>query len=594
MKRKAKIQGFSDQTSSTLKKHVYENYMQFIETAKEISHVESEMCQLSHILIEQRNLLSTLRDGCVVDDPRNALILEEDGTGDHQPQSLQDSSIDTNRNTIDLIKDTLIGFSGNHLDNKTFIHEGGLIELDSMDYRPICRTHLFLFNDLLIIAKVKHDKKLMFLNEYETKKLAVINIRDLDGVRNAINLMTPDGSRIFQCINPAAKSEWIEKFEVSVKFNQNKPKKGQAPLPPVKKEVEKPAPVSQQSSMDTSPLDSKPINKIIYAPDWLNYSPEEIQSLVAQRHFEDALNLIQKSEEYMAQDSTFHNAMEIGNKVKDLKNNLANVLLLELSNCQSRSLNATLRSTRRPLKLLAEMKKAREACGTMLNVCTTAIRTAQRQARSNNLDISELFFCDLAEVASDFLKAFHSQAACTSALVVWCNLELQYFASQLIKHYLTTGTELDTVAKVVENVRVPCAKLTEIGLDLSYYMEGLLRKRLEEIIRDSNKRLVQTISRTEDVWQPYNLQSKSKVRALLREMDHLGIDLKGYVTGDTWINLSQSTINFCRQFLGITENCATLAKNESLKLEVESLLRDVFLAQMAIKPNPAISVDVSI
>lgn len=35
--RKAKIQSFSDQTSSKLKKHVYDNYMQFIETAKEIS-----------------------------------------------------------------------------------------------------------------------------------------------------------------------------------------------------------------------------------------------------------------------------------------------------------------------------------------------------------------------------------------------------------------------------------------------------------------------------------------------------------------------------------------------------------------------------
>ena len=35
--RKAKIQEFSDKTSSKLKKHVYANYMQFIETAKEIS-----------------------------------------------------------------------------------------------------------------------------------------------------------------------------------------------------------------------------------------------------------------------------------------------------------------------------------------------------------------------------------------------------------------------------------------------------------------------------------------------------------------------------------------------------------------------------
>lgn len=34
---KSKIQTYGEQTSSALKKHVYANYMQFIETAKEIS-----------------------------------------------------------------------------------------------------------------------------------------------------------------------------------------------------------------------------------------------------------------------------------------------------------------------------------------------------------------------------------------------------------------------------------------------------------------------------------------------------------------------------------------------------------------------------
>lgn len=34
--RKLKIQAYSDQTSSALKKHVYANYKQFIETASEI------------------------------------------------------------------------------------------------------------------------------------------------------------------------------------------------------------------------------------------------------------------------------------------------------------------------------------------------------------------------------------------------------------------------------------------------------------------------------------------------------------------------------------------------------------------------------
>lgn len=178
-------------------------------------------------------------------------------------------------------------------------------------------------------------------------------------------------------------------------------------------------------------------------------------------------------------------------------------------------------------------------------------------------------------------------------MVVWCNCELQYFASQLIKHYLTKGSQLEAVARCVDGVREPCAKLSEIGLDLLYHMEGLLRPTLEQILEESRIRLIDTISRTEKVWQPYNLKTKSNVRNLLRELDSMGIDMKSQITGDTWINLTQSTVNFCRHFLSISESCATLAKIEALRSHSEKLLRDLFLAQYNSKPNPNVTVDVS-
>lgn len=181
-----------------------------------------------------------------------------------------------------------------------------------------------------------------------------------------------------------------------------------------------------------------------------------------------------------------------------------------------------------------------------------------------------------------------------SALVVWCNYELQYFASQLIKHYLTKGSQLEVVAKCVDGVRKPCAQLCEIGLDLLYHMEGLLRTTLEQIIEESRYRLIETIGRTEKVWQPYNLQTKSNLRSVLRELDALGIDMKSQVTGDTWINLTQSTVNFCRHYLSVCESCALLAKIESLRTHVEVLLKDLFVAQYNIRPSPTMTVDVSV
>lgn len=144
----------------------------------------------------------------------------------------------------------------------------------------------------------------------------------------------------------------------------------------------------------------------------------------------------------------------------------------------------------------------------------------------------------------------------------------------------------------MDGVREPCAKLSEIGLDLLYHMEGLLRNTLEQIIEESRSRLIDTISRTEKVWQPYNLKTKSNLRVILRELDAMGIDMKPQVTGDTWINLTQSTVNFCRHFLCICESCATLAKMEALRSPVEKLLRDLFLSQYSSKPSPNVTVDV--
>jgi exocyst complex component 8 len=565
-------------TKEALKEKVFENYSQFIETAREISHLESEMYQLSHILVDQRNLIEQIKEETLLDDQKTCII-DNTEVSDEQDQ---------NKKAISIIKEALVGYEKN-LDGKLFIHEGSLIELDANDYRPICRSHLFLFNDLLIIAKIKHDKKLEFLCEYETKKLAVINIKELTGVKNAINIIYADAqknsSRIYQTINAAAKTEWIEKFDVAMKGSQMPPKvKSQAPQPP--KTLQK-----QRSSIETQSICSditlSPTASTIeiYAPEWINSISEEIQAEIAQRHFEDSLILIQKCEDYMQKNPTFYNFAETQEKVKNFKIILSNVLLHELSIAECRDLQSVLRSSRRLLKLLVEMNKSREASAIFLKICTTAIRTSQRQARRNNLQVSELFFCDLAQVASEFLRAFKSQAACTSALTVWSNDELQYFIQQLIKHYLTKGSNLDAVAKVVNNVREPCSELTKIGLDLNYYMEGLLRNTLEQLIEESKYRLIENVNRTEEVWQPYNLLSKSNLRTLLKELSAIGIDLTEHVTGDTWINLTQSTVNFCRHFLTVTESCAIIGKNTILKPDCEQLLKDLFVSQHNIKPS---------
>lgn len=76
---RASIQKFSDRTSTELKRHVYDHYMEFVETSKEIKRLESETYQLSHHLAEQRRTLAELRDENLTDEQRLQLAGQDSG-----------------------------------------------------------------------------------------------------------------------------------------------------------------------------------------------------------------------------------------------------------------------------------------------------------------------------------------------------------------------------------------------------------------------------------------------------------------------------------------------------------------------------------
>lgn len=110
--------------------------------------LESEMYQLSHILIEQRNILATMTDGKTTSNLKADSIEAESSAATEDVENSQATRA---------VKEMVQGFNGN-LEGKTFLNEGALIELDANDYRPIQRVFFFLFNDVLIVCKVKHDK----------------------------------------------------------------------------------------------------------------------------------------------------------------------------------------------------------------------------------------------------------------------------------------------------------------------------------------------------------------------------------------------------------------------------------------------------
>lgn len=109
------------------------------------------MTQLSLLLNEQHNILASLTDDKTGGGGGTAKSADDE---ENEAQAQQEAD---NMHATRAVKEMVQGFNGN-LEGKTFLNEGALTELDSNDYRPIQRVFFFLFNDVLIVCKVKHDK----------------------------------------------------------------------------------------------------------------------------------------------------------------------------------------------------------------------------------------------------------------------------------------------------------------------------------------------------------------------------------------------------------------------------------------------------
>ena len=158
------LQTLSESTHSQLKKNVYQNYRQFIDTAKEISFLESEMYQLSHMITDQRNLLSELMQFSVSGekvDPNDVESLEEPastGTGASSQEKAEvikkgQSDFQEGRKRLLELLDKVEECS-HVLDVPTryLMHNDDMVEMDVTENEALHRVHGYLTNDGFMVA----------------------------------------------------------------------------------------------------------------------------------------------------------------------------------------------------------------------------------------------------------------------------------------------------------------------------------------------------------------------------------------------------------------------------------------------------------
>lgn len=429
IEKRENIRILNDETSMKLKKQVYLNYRQFIEAAREISALESEMFRINHILQEQKSTMDSI----------TKLFSEETF---QEAEKRQQKNVDENALKHKALTSLVSKVEGcahvTQVPGRYLIHDGDVTELDQSDFSSIGKMRLFLLNDSLLVAKAneerqrnRKDSKLKFQALFSLDNLAMVNARDIGPTKNAFKILIFPDSRLFQCGSPKEKRQWLEIVEENKKrFLTQKSSTQEDVVKPQFDVVSNPSDSDNDESVER-PLTMKKHN----LPAWLIEAPEEIDVLLAQRDFVQGQKLLLKCEKMLKtefdnpQCDTLHRLIE---KREEIVNALSN----ELCPAADRALRAGPRGQRVPAQLLIELGEERKAARLFLRARSAAQKYSQKSLlMEGNLVLHTAKFCrsffdHLHETATEFGLDFESKTVCFSSLVVWTRDELKDFVEQ--------------------------------------------------------------------------------------------------------------------------------------------------------------------
>lgn len=591
---RAKIQELADSTSILLKRNVYQNYIQFIETAKEISHLESEMYQLSQLLSEQRSLLSVLGSN------RSTIVEFANQIGnDKEDENSNVNDKESKQNLMHVLENVEGAASLAEEPGRIFLHEGPLLELDPLEGTPLKRIHAFLFNDILMIASwlcndsKRGPPKYRMQIVYDLQSLAVVNIRDIGAMKLAFKLLAFPDTRVFQCVNATSKKDWLEKCDQAKKFRVTQKNRAHS----INKDdsvEEKTELVSRVSSMESNIVvgyDSKSEMEIQEAfPEWISEVAEDLDSCIAQRHFEEAYHLLQKVKMFLKDRPKNFQTNQLISKVNGRIKILVTALTRELeANADVKSFQGgDLRNARRAIQLLVQLDYHAQACQLYLKLCSVLLKARLKRVKKEGpivpyvKQLSSIAFSNIVKMAKEFRKNFADLSNYNSALILWCSQELQHFISQLMKQMFIPQVSLSSLVECIVIIRLHYEQLAFIGIDFRYQLDSQLRNHLARVLQDTGEKYVEAVKirALEETWKPFEFTSAQSFQKLIVELDNLNITLPDYyVKNKLWIALTSNTLTFSKLYIGLLEDCLNVFTPEILNI-IEEVLLSVLLVQV--------------
>jgi len=550
-KQRHRIQKVAEETAMELKQNVFKNYSLFIDTSKEISHLETEIFELSHQLHEQESLAHSMQK----------MTISANGN-----QRQTDSSGKDEKRSIASLLETVEGCSSvTEVPGRYLIHSTHLVEIDPESLEPGNYVRAFLLNDSLMIATfIKRRRgpvKYKFAALFELDNMAIVDVKE-DIIRHTFRILMFPDSHMYQAENPAAKKEWLTLLESTKQ-------KRKATRDALKTEDE-------SSAVATKQLWQKELEQNeLLTVDWLKDVPENLDVFIAQRDFEQAISLIEKTKAYLKDFSDSHILRDVRARLGHRIAQLSNVLMKELEASPRGSLRGGPRAARRAVNYLLRLGRASQACNLFLQNHQQVIHHDLSQIKAEGSthlhvqNLSKAFYAGLRNAALEFQRAFSDNNGSYSAFIAWCVDEIKHFGMLLISIAFSKNP-LSTITECMVTVCIESHKLEEIGLDLTHTLIGQLHPSLCEAMGDGKQQIVESCAMMADAegWEAVDYRNEpAKLSEIILEMDNIGVsDFSNLVIRNV-VDLSSTTINFCQQMVQFM--------NDTLKIYVPELYGDI-------------------
>ncbi|CAJ0594021.1 unnamed protein product [Cylicocyclus nassatus] len=554
-KLRTEMNAINNASQEMLKQNVFQNYQQFIDASKEISHLEQEIYQLSSLLLDQKQLIE------------NLMQMTGDDKSSVQTASSHSASV-ASVTPIQVLMQKMDGIAvilNNMRSTDKVLLYGEMMFLDPETKEDIHRAMLVLLSDRLVIGNITPSGKYSLDSSFSLSNLAVVNVKDRESgpavADQLLKLLMFPEQRYYRCDSARVKKMWLDEFErakrellhegILARQNTIRGKRMT-----VQEKAQK-TPQTPATSKTIQENDEGEVNQEEMA--WLQELPAELDDCIAHRDLDQAVELIHEWRQCPTKDSN------IDAQLKIRENQIVQLLSDDVR--RPGAIHGGPRAMKKARTLLTQLGRGTYAMDLYLRR-----RSALQRAAVKDIAVSEeplsyvrqlctLFSGAVTDVASEF----HSQPQYYCQVLQWCSGELSMLLSLVRRHVIEVAPAMTVLAFTWGILMKTMDELTAMGVQLTFEVHRLLAPALEAAIETNFSNIMQGIKlrMTEERWRPYVLESESALTRLVEELSDVGLNIDWTVASDSRaaVLLSPHAIHFARVAHSLARDLAPLRRS---------------------------------